>query len=156
METYLEAYQVKEQAMRPKMAPGTPSDLLWEYQEIVYRIDVLQSISAFSKAAPVSMDRAELGQHYLMLDAYIHSLTIEHRFGFSIGDSEVVKRRKTAYQGLQRIAADCRIRFVNYAPQHPGQYREDIRNRMIAVIIPVWLLYRDTIIKVQEEKCNDV
>jgi len=50
---------------------------LWVYQELVYRIGVLEVFSRFIKAAPVTSDMKALVPHYQVANGYIEHLKNE-------------------------------------------------------------------------------
>lgn len=57
MATILEQYLQLKSATGEQMASGTlPCDKVFTYQEILYRISVLESCQAFCKTAPITTD----------------------------------------------------------------------------------------------------
>ena len=58
----------------------TTSEMLG-YQEVLYRIEVLEACKMFSKTAPVTTEMKPLVTHYQMVDAYLQCLSRERRIG---------------------------------------------------------------------------
>jgi hypothetical protein len=125
---------------------------LWNYQELLYRIDILEVFQQFAAAAPLTTDMKVLGTHYKVVDAYVENLKKERAFPAS-PNAEVQKQRETALASFNSVVDDYRKRFASYAPQSPEQYQKDI-GRAIATVLPSLLQYRNTIneIKITEEK----
>ena len=87
MATILEQYLQLKSATGEQMASGTlPCDKVFTYQEILYRISVLESCQAFCKTAPITTDTKVLCYHYQIVDAYLCSLLSEHKVGFPAND----------------------------------------------------------------------
>lgn len=69
MATVLEQYIDLKGRISAKIAAGNfPPEQMLQYQEMLYRIDVLETCMAFGKTAPVTMDQPVLSYHYQMLD----------------------------------------------------------------------------------------
>jgi len=130
--------------------PG-PAEI-WEQQELLYRIEVLETCQMFQKTAPNSADVKLLVTHYQMADAYIQNLTQERRYGSSVSVSEETsKQRDTALLNLQRVIQDYRKCFSSFAPGNDTDcYRKTIA-AVIQVILPVWIQYRQTYVEIKKE-----
>ena len=103
MATILEQYLQLKSATGEQMASGTlPCDKVFTYQEILYRISVLESCQAFCKTAPITTDTKVLCYHYQIVDAYLCSLLSEHKVGFPAND-ELKAKRKAASDSLTQI-----------------------------------------------------
>lgn len=73
MATLLEKYTDLRTGLVEKVMNGVlPLDKVLVYQEILYRIDVLESCQLFVKTAPVTTDTKVLAYHYQMWDVYIY------------------------------------------------------------------------------------
>ena len=97
MATVLEQYNDLKGRIGAKIAAGQfPPDQMLQYQEMLYRIDVLETCMAFGKTAPVTMDQRVLSYHYQMLDAFMMCLLQERRLGLP-GDEKIKKQRECAY-----------------------------------------------------------
>lgn len=145
MATTLEQYYQTKQQLNAKMAEGKFSnDQLLGYQELMYRISVLESCMMFLKTAPVSTDTSILGFHYKVVDALFTCMLQERQFGLP-ADEKVKKQRATALENLQLVINSFRRPFQSFAPNTPEVYRETI-SKMITTVLPVWLQYRYTYI----------
>ena len=72
MATILEQYLQLKSATGEQMASGTlPCDKVFTYQEILYRISVLESCQAFCKTAPITTDTKVLCYHYQIVEKII-------------------------------------------------------------------------------------
>lgn len=145
MATTLEQYYQTKQQLNAKMAEGKfTNDQLLGYQELMYRISVLESCMMFLKTAPVSTDTSILGFHYKVVDALFTCMLQERQFGLP-ADEKVKKQRATALENLQLVITSFRRPFQSFAPNTPEVYRETI-SKMITTVLPVWLQYRYTYI----------
>ncbi len=143
----LDQYITKQEEFKSQIAENSlPMDSIIIMQEINYRIYVLKTCQAFCKTAPVTLDTNVMGFHYQIVDAFIRFLTDERRFGLKT-DETGRKQRETAAQTLKTVIADSVKRFSSFAPQTQEQYKTSLRN-MIDTVLPVWLQYRDTYVRV--------
>ena len=125
---------------------------LWSFQELLYRIEVLEGFKQFAAAAPFSADMKVLTPHYKVVNAYVENLKKERDLP-AAPNADIQKQRETALAGLCSVVEDYRKRYANYIPQNPEQYQKDIC-RTIGTVLPAWVQYRNTIneIKLTEEK----
>lgn len=123
-----------------------PLDWMLILQEVKYRICVFETMRNFCQTAPVTMEAKFMGYHYQMVDAYIHFIETERKFGPKV-DENGQKKRETASNSLARVITDQKKRFSNYHPANQDQYKRDITN-MINTVLSVWVQYRDTYINV--------
>lgn len=150
--TALERYRSMRQDIEATIQGGLPSvELSWRYQELLYRISVIETCQAFQKAAPFSADPKELIPHYKLVSTYFLLLMSERRLSLT-EDDETRRRQDTAHESLKRVVEDHLHRFRHYAPHGPEQYQQDIRN-LICTVLPAWMQYRESLvpIKMQEE-----
>ena len=154
MPTILETYQITKNSFDAGMQTAMPSPAqIWIWQEIIYRIEVLETCQMLAKTAPQSLDAQTLVSHYQMVDAFIQNLASERRYGMSVGD-EAKKHRETANNNLLRIIHDYRARFGSFTPGgDTGCYRKTISN-VIQTILPVWIQYRQTFIEIKKEAAS--
>jgi hypothetical protein len=124
---------------------------LWNFQELLYRIEVLEVLKQFAAAAPLSDDMAVLSQHYKVVNAYIENLKTDRIYPAAPDD--IQKQRETAHTSFCSVIEDYRKRYGSYKPQSPEQYQKDI-GRTIGMVLPAWIQYRNTIneIKLTEGK----
>ena len=145
MATTLEQYYQTKQQLNARMAEGKfTNDQLLGYQELMYRISILESCMTFIKSAPVTTDTSILGFHYKVVDALFTCMLQERQFGVP-ADEKLKKQRATALENLHLVINSFRRPFQNFAPNTPEVYRETI-SKMITTVLPVWLQYRYTYI----------
>ena len=101
MATILEQYtQTKQQLTQQINAQQFPPEQLMYYQELLYRINVLETCMTFCKTAPVTADQRVLGNHYRIVDAYLICLLQERRFGYP-ADPQQKAQREAAHSNDQ-------------------------------------------------------
>lgn len=145
MATTLEQYYQTKQQLNAKMVEGKfTNDQLLGYQELMYRISVLESCMMFLKTAPVCTDTNILGFHYKVVDALFTCMLQERQFGLP-ADDKLKKQRATALENLQLVINSFRRPFQSFVPNTPESYRDAI-SKMITTVLPVWLQYRFTYI----------
>ena len=143
MASVLQKYTDMKSRLSNQITAGQlPPEQMLQYQELLYRIDVLESLMAFGKTAPVTMDQRILIYHYQMLDAFIICLLQERRFG-QPGDEKVKQQRECAYGNLNSVVTNCRKQFSSFNPVAQDTYRGAVQN-MINTILPAWVSYRNT------------
>lgn len=143
MASVLQKYTDMKSRLSTQITAGQlPPEQMLQYQELLYRIDVLESLMAFGKTAPVTMDQRILIYHYQMLDAFIICLLQERRFG-QPGDEKVKQQRECAYGNLNSVVTNCRKQFSSFNPVAQDTYRGAVQN-MINTILPAWVSYRNT------------
>lgn len=146
MATILNKYLQVRDSMQEKIKQGAlPCDQILVYQEILYRISVLETCQAFCKTAPVTMDAKQLSYHYKIVDAYLTSLISDHKFGMP-ADEALKAKRKTASASLQEIIQSCRKSFSSFKPVTNDLYRTNI-SALVNTVLPVWVQYRDAYIQ---------
>lgn len=145
MATTLEQYYQTKQQLNAKMTEGKfTNDQLLGYQELMYRISVLESCMMFIKTAPVSTDTSILGFHYKVVDALFTCMLQERQFGIP-ADEKIKMQRATALENLQLVINSFRRPFQSFVPTTPESYRDTV-SKMITTVLPVWLQYRFTYI----------
>ena len=145
MATTLEQYYQTKQQLNAKMAEGKfTNDQLLGYQELMYRISILESCMTFIKSAPVTTDTSILGFHYKVVDALFTCMLQERQFGVP-ADEKLKKQRATALENLQLVINSFRKPFQSIAPNTPEVYRDTV-SKMITTVLSVWLQYRYTYI----------
>ena len=124
-----------------KSAPPPPARL-WVYQELLYRIQLLDAMQLIAKAAPLSIDMKQLSPHFQVVNRILENIRTE-RFLKSPA-AETQKQQQAAAESLNSVIGEFRKRFSSYAPASAEQYQKDIQ-RSIATILPAWIQYRNTI-----------
>lgn len=143
MATLLEEYNRKKASVFEQVVRGNyPVDQLLQYQELLYRIDVLESCLAFTRTAPTSADHRIVGYHYRILDGFLTCILQERQLG-PVADEKLKKQRETALSNLHTVVSTFRKRFQSFAPTHQDAYRGEVQT-MINTILPAWISYRNT------------
>jgi len=151
MATMLETYQAQKGSFDNSIQIALPGpEQIWRQQEVLYRIEVLETCQMFVKTAPNSVDVSLLVAHYQMVDAYVQNLTLERKYGVNSGD-EMKKQRDTAYGSLNQVIEGYRKSFGSFSPGNDaGCYRKAIA-RVIQTVLPVWIQYRQTYTEIKKE-----
>lgn len=149
--TMLEKYQMLYVELVKQESPMT-LEQAWVYQELLYRMEVLQVCQMFTLVAPVGNDMRAMLMHYQMVDGYFESLKTERRNGLAASEDEQ-KQRETAHQNLCRIMNDYRKRFSSFSPTRPEQYKTEI-TRTITTFLPAWVQVRNSFIKITTKEAQ--
>ncbi len=150
--TLLERYwaiRLEFEAAGKETVPEPPR--LWWYQELVYRISVLEVLKCFTVAAPFTNDMKSLIPHYQVVNGYIEHIRKERASMSS--DPERLKQQQTALSTLSAVITDYRTRYKSYAPKSPEQYGRDI-TRTVAAVLPAWVQYRNTLVEIKIEEAS--
>ena len=123
-----------------------PMESVVEYQELNYRIDVLNTCKALTITAPVTTDAQKLGYHYQLTDKVLGTLTTEHKFGPSV-DEEGKKKREASLSALERVIQDGRRRFQSLNITSNEQYKKLVIS-FIGAVLNVWIQYRNTYVNI--------
>lgn len=116
MATKLEQYYQTKQQLTARIENGSITvDQLLGYQELLYRISVLESCMNFVKTAPVTNDMKAMSFHYQVVEALLTSLTQERLFGIP-ADEKLRKQRSTALNNLQTVVTSFRKQFQSFKP----------------------------------------
>ena len=147
MANILEQYLAKQEELRSQIqANSLPLAALADYQELVYRIGVLEAFKAFSRTAPITLDTKIMGRHFQIADSNIRALLTERQIGPK-PDEEGKKKRETALTALKRVVDDGRKRFGNFNAATKEEYKKCIGN-LINAVLPVWIQYRNTYVNI--------
>ena len=151
MATMLENYQAQKIGFDNGTQTAMPGpDQIWRQQELLYRIEVLETCQMFVKTAPNSVVLNVLVSHYQMVDGYIQNLVFERRYGYA-SNEEIKKQRDTAYDSLNLVIESYRKHFGSFAPENDtGRYRKAITG-VIQTVLPAWIQYRQTYIEIKKE-----
>ena len=109
MANYLDDYNNRKLSFGPLLQAGkmTLKDTM-VYQELLYRIQVLETCRMLCKTAPVTTDTRELVGHYQLVDAVLFCAGKERAFGVPVqeqGKGPAKGRRgksKQDFDGLQK------------------------------------------------------
>ncbi len=127
-------------------ANSLPPDSLVKYQELTYRIAVLNTCKVLCKTAPLSTDMQAMGYHYHLTDMIFAALLTERKFGLKV-DEDGKKKRETAHVAVERAIEDGRRRFRKFTATTQEQYKNIIVT-FINAVVPLWLQYRNTYINI--------
>ena len=150
MASYLEECANRKISLAPLVKAGkmTFQDTM-VYQELLYRIQVLETCQMLCKTAPVTTDTRELVCHYQLVDAVLFCAGKEHAFGAPVQEKGKAQR-KAAGENLAKIVADCRKRFSSFQAKSPEQYRQSI-SAMVGTVLVAWVQLRNTYVPIGEE-----
>lgn len=123
-----------------------PVESVVAYQELNYRIDVLNTCKALTVTAPETMDKKKLGYHYQLTDKVLGTLTTEHKFGPAV-DEEGKKKREASLSALERVIQDGRRRFQSLNITSNEQYKKLVIS-FIGAVLNVWVQYRNTYVNI--------
>ena len=149
MATILENYLNLKSMLDAGMQAAKPDPAqIWQYQELLYRIEVLQTCQMFQKSAPESADVKTILPHYQMMDAYVQNL-MQERQNAPGPDKQMFQ---TAYNSFYGIVSDYRKRFGSFAPcNDTGKYGKEIA-AVIRTVLPAWIQYRETCVALAKKE----
>ncbi len=151
MASWLDEYQNIKTDMERDFNGAIPAvEQLIVYQELIYRIGVLEMAKELCSSAPVTTDTKALVRHYQLVDAYLRCVVNERRFGLP-ADVKLKERRRTASDALSKVHADCRKRFSSFRPVDENTYRESI-NQLINAVLLVWMQLRNAYTNIPRRK----
>lgn len=120
---------------------------LIEYQELSYRISVLETSNMIIKSAPDTLDSMDaISAHFQIVQGYIQMLPHNHKFGPGFTDQNAFAQFQTAQSALKQIISDCTKRFSSLRLDSPDAYKRNVIT-LLNTIMPVWLQYRNTLLK---------
>ena len=144
--TIMEQYQEQVKELDEQLEAGKlPLMKMPILQELKYRISVMQSLRAFSKLAPKTLDKQKISFHYQITRTYLSLLVGGHPLGQN-ADEEGMQKRETAEEFLQRVVEDGVRKFKKFSFENEDEYRNKIVQHITAVL-PIWIQYRNTYIK---------
>ena len=120
MATWLNDYKAYKEALSHEFEGGAVAiGKVLQYQELLYRIDVLETCQMLCKTAPVTMDMKSLVAHYQLVDAYVQSLSKERRIGIPPDEKLKASRQTSAARKYS-----CRLPEAFF--QFQGRKRTDV------------------------------
>lgn len=146
--TVLDQYLKQRFAIEDANLQPTSGELFM-YQELLYRIYILESLKFLTNSAPLSVKVRELARHYGAIDALLSHLLSERRYRAS-PDADIQKARETAQLSLSSVVSAFRKGFSAYAPKDEAQYKRDI-SAAVNTILPAWIQYRDTMLPIHNK-----
>ena len=149
MTTMLENYYAQKALFDNRLHTEDTDPLrVWQQQEVLYRIEVLEAMALFLKTAPNTTDVEQLIPHYQMVDAYIRCLPQERRYG-SAKTEELKEQQEVAYKSLLSVIMDYQKNFSSFAPTNDGHYMRNIAT-LVCTVAPVWIQFRDLYVEIKE------
>lgn len=147
MATYLDEYHNRKLSFAPLLQAGkmTLRDTV-VYQELLYRIQVLETCKMLCKAAPITTNMNDLLLHYQLTDTLLSCMVEERHMGFP-ADDKGKAQRKTAVENFRRVLTDFRKRFSSFRAEKPEQYQQAI-SAMVNTVLPVWIQMRNTYVPI--------
>lgn len=147
MVNILAEYVAAQDEMLVKVAgKELPLESVIEFQELNYRIDVLETCKALTITAPITTDVKKMGFHYQLTEKILTALTNEHKFGPAVNE-DGKKKREVALSALDRVIQDGRRRFRSFKATSQEQYKDTV-TKFIGAVLNVWVQYRNTYVKI--------
>lgn len=147
MATILTEYVAEQDDMRLKVAGyELPLESVVKYQELNYRVDVLETCKSLTTTAPCTTDLKKIGYHYQLTEKILSGLTTEHKFGPAVNE-EGKKKREAALSALERVIQDGRKRFGSFKVVSKEQYKETV-TKFIGTVLNIWVQYRNTYVNI--------
>ena len=147
MVNILAEYVAAQDEMLVKVAgKELPLESVIEFQELNYRIDVLETCKALTITAPITTDVKKMGFHYQLTEKILTALTNEHKFGPAVNE-DGKKKREAALSALDRVIQDGRRRFRSFKATSQEQYKDTV-TKFIGAVLNVWVQYRNTYVKI--------
>lgn len=151
MASWLDEYRNIKSGMERAFNDALPdAGQLMIYQELIYRIGVLETAKTLCNSAPATVDTKSLVRHYQLVDAYLRCIIDERRFGLP-ADTKQKEQRRAASDALAKVHSDCRRRFASFRPVDENTYRENI-GRLINTVLPVWMQLRNAYTNIPKYK----
>lgn len=151
--TLLENYKLQKDYAAEILKKSKPTlQQVWYYQELTYRINVLEVFQTFLMAAPESAETKRLIPHFQLFEAYILCLMGERKIGRT-DNEDLVKQQQTANGNLKQIFDSNKTKFSRYAPRSADQYHTDIET-FTNTILPAWVQYRNTLIEISTKEAK--
>lgn len=143
----LDVYKNKQMELQKKIeAKELKLDVLPVLQELNYRVFVFETIQAFCRTAPVTLDKKALSYHYQLIAASLRSLLGERKFGPQVNE-ENKQMRETAGLNLEQVISDGLKRFNGFEPLMPEEYKNRVF-KLINAVLTVWVQYRNTYVNI--------
>ena len=147
MANILAEYVEAQDEMLVKVAgKELPLESVIEFQELNYRIDVLETCKALTVTAPITTDVKKLKYHYQLTERVLTALTTEHKLGPAVNE-DGKQKREAALSTLDRVIQDGRRRFSSFKAASQELYKETVI-KFIGAVLNVWIQYRNTYIKI--------
>ena len=150
MATKLDIYLAKRDAMAALVKENKlqVSDLA-VFQELIYRIGVLQTFLTFTRTAPTTKDPQALAFHFQLVFEFARQLSNERKFGPKT-DENGTKTRETARISFEKVIMEGTKSFSSFKAASDDHYQKTV-SQYISNILTVWIQYRNTYINIKED-----
>ncbi len=142
----LQDYVMLKNEMENRMGDTTGLKSLLLYQELGYRVLVLDTLKAFTDTVPDIEDGKAVRSHARALISYIRAIPEGYPFA-PRADAAGKKARETALATLQDVCEDACDKLDTYVPEKTEEYVKDV-GKILQPVPNVWRQYRDTLIAV--------
>ncbi len=148
MAKLLDDYYGKWESLSKQLGSGQGlnHEQLYQFHELLYRINVIESLRMLSATAPVTLETRALSEHFRVLSGLVNGMMNERRIACS-GTPKEVEQRKAAHNAFTVMANCCLKSFQSYVPSAADDYRKAIE-QTIAAVLSSWVPYRDTFVKI--------
>ena len=142
----LQDYVVLKNEIEDRMEGALAVNYLLDYQELAYRVCVLETLKTFSESVPDVEDEKAIHYYGKALAAYLKGLADAHKFAPK-ADKETLKKRETALNALCSVCEDAGKKIAAYTPSNRKEYAKDMA-KMIKPVTIVWAQYRNTLVAI--------
>lgn len=142
----LQDYVVLKNELEDRMDGTLAVNYLLDYQEVAYRVCVLETLKTFSESVPDAEDEKVINYYGKALAAFLKGLADDHKFAPK-ANQETLKKRETAAKALCSVCDDVGKKIVAYKPSDRKEYQKDIA-KMIKPVTIVWAQYRNTLVAI--------
>lgn len=132
----------------PSDDDGTDVTALRIYQELSYRVSVLETWKVLIDYAPDWSDVEAVKEHKALLIPFCKQLPYEHLMGIPEPTEKEIKKASTAQKVLETVLEDCLMRVTQFDSTSGQSYRDAICG-IISAISKVWLQFRMTLLDVK-------
>lgn len=142
----LQDYVITKNEMEDRMEGVTAHNYLLEYQELAYRVCVLQTLKVFTESVPDINDEKAVRYYGKATSAFLRQLPDEHTFAPKVND-DGIKKRETALKALRSACEDACAKLGDYKPSAQDLYSKEV-SKMLKPVITIWAQYRDALVPI--------
>lgn len=141
--SYMGAYCTQKEQLEQLVNQKVELDVqqMLMYQELNYRIQILESLAFLLNSAPRTDDNKKMRRHYMMVDAFLQHMMRERKYK-KPALPDLQDALEVARESLQQIYDDFKARFASYEATTAKKYKQDVMNFVISVLM-AWIVYRD-------------
>ena len=147
MAKLLDDYYAKRESLSKQLSfgKGLNQEQLYQFNELLYRINVMETLRMLMATAPVTLETRPQSEHFRVFSALVNGLMNERQIAVS-GNPKEVEQRKAAHNAFSTMATCCLKSFHSYVPSAADDYRKSIE-QTISAVLSSWVPYRDTFVK---------